>query len=270
MAKIKPRLSARLVFAYLLLYRMVMPVLKSLLSVEMLLNDMLYVSYLIPPERLAPHLPPGLKPAEIEGRTFVTLVVFRGRTSGAATIPVPRIPFDQVNIRCYVMDPITGKPAVYFLHCGISGALITSLYRISSQMPVEHAPFRIEPGRGKGGAYEQYRVMGNWRGYFTIQATETAPVLTELPPFPDKQAAIDYLIDPLLGFYRTGRSVLRLEVYHRPLMPRTMKALHVQFPYLTELGLATVQEIPYPHSLLLIERTPFRIFLPPKRFSRDA
>jgi hypothetical protein len=242
----------------------------SLMSVEMLLNDMLYVSYRIPPERLRPHLPPDLKPAEVDGGTFVSLVIFRGRTSGAATVPMPRIPFDQVNIRCYVIDPPTGRTAVYFLHCGISGALITALYRMTSQMPVEHTPFSIEPGRDDSGSYRHYRVMGNWRGYFTINAEETARELAGLPPFRGSQEAIDYFIDPLLGFYRTGTSLLRLEVYHRPLVPRTMRALHVQFPYLTELGIVNTQEMPYPHNLLLIEHTPFRIFLPPKRFSRLA
>ena len=74
-----------------------------------------------------------------------------GKTSGAATIPTPRIPFDQVNIRTYVIDPVTKKPAVYFVQCGISGALITFLYRVLSGMPVEHTPLSIEPEKDNDG-----------------------------------------------------------------------------------------------------------------------
>jgi len=248
-------------------YSIPMAFLKKLLSVEMLLRDMLYVSYLIPSSRIIRFLPPFLKPAVVDGeRVFVTLVIFRGKTSGAATIPTPRIPFDQVNIRTYTIDPVTEKPSVYFIHCGISGGLITYLYRALSGMPVEHTPFSIKSEKAKDGVYVRYDVSGRWHGLFTIDAEEVSNALTALSPFPNVQNAIDYLIDPLVGFYSDGPILRRLEIYHDPLIPRVCKPAKISFPYLTQLGIVPENEIAIPHSILLIPFTPFLIYLPARAF----
>jgi len=249
-------------------YSMLMAFPKKLLSVEMLLRDMLYVSYLIPSSRIVRFLPPLLNPAIVDGENvFVTLVIFRGKTSGAATIPTPHIPFDQVNIRTYVIDPVTEKPSVYFIHCGISGSLITYLYRTLSGMPVEHAPFSIKPEKAKDGVYTHYDVSGRWHGEFTIEAEEVSPALSSLPPFVNVQDAIDYLIDPLIGFYSDGPIVRRLEVYHDPLVPRVCKPTKIIFPYLSQLDIVPQNEVVRPHSVLLIPFTPFLIYLPARVFA---
>jgi hypothetical protein len=244
-----------------------MPFPKKLLSVEMLLRDMLYVSYLVPASRISPFLPPVLKPALVDGENvFVTLVIFRGKTSGAAGMPTPRIPFDQVNIRAYVLDPVSGKPSVYFVRCGISGGLITFLYRILSGMPVEHTPFSIESEQTKGGSYSHYRVSGTWNGTFTIEAEEISPVLTGLSPFLNVQEAIDYLIDPLVGFYSDGSVLRRLEVFHEPLVPRVCRPVRVLFPYLSRLGIVPEGEVSTPNNILLVPFTPFLIYLPARAY----
>jgi hypothetical protein len=248
-------------------YSIPMAFLKKLLSVEMLLRDMLYISYLVPASRLSRFLPPALKPAIVDGENvFVSLVIFRGKTSGAATIPTPRIPFDQVNIRTYVIDPVTGKPSVYFVHCGISGALITFLYGVLSGMPVEHTPFSIEAAINEDGGYARYEVSGTWNGEFTVEAKEISPTLTALSPFPNVQEAIDYLIDPLVGFYSDGKVLRRLEVYHGPLIPRVCRPVKILFPYLSQLGIVPEDEVSLPHNMLLVPFTPFLIYLPAKTF----
>lgn len=245
-----------------------MAFLKKLMSLEMRLRDMLYVSYLIPASRLSRFFPPVLKPALVDGNNvFVTLVVFRGITSGAATIPTPRIPFDQVNIRTYVIDPITGKPSVYFVKCGISGVLITFLYRVLSGMPVEHTPFLIKPEKNKGGIYSHYGASGTWNGAFTIEAEEISPALTVLLPFPNAQEAVDYLIDPLVGFYFDRNILRRLIVYHDPLVPRVCRPGKIFFPYLSQLGIVPEDEIPLPHNILLVPFTPFLIYLPARDYN---
>ncbi len=239
---------------------------KEFMTVEMLLRDMLYVSYLVPAARIIPLLPKGLTPAVVsDDLVFVSLVIFRGVTSGAARVPMPRIPFDQVNIRTYVIDPVTGAPSVVFVRCGISGALITFLYKILSGMPVEHTPFSITPAVDTKGGYNHYHVAGSWHGSFQIDAEEQERELSRLPPFAGRQEAIDYLIDPLVGFYVAGRKLLRLEVYHAPLVPRVCTAKTIVFPYLTKLGIVGDDEIGHPHNLLLVPFTPFRIYLPPRK-----
>jgi len=243
-----------------------MAILKKLFSVEMRLHDMLYVSYLIPTERLLARIPNNFRLAEVQqGKVFLSLVIFRGRTSGAATIPTPGIPFDQVNIRTYVIDPATGKPAVYFVHCGISGSLITFLYRILSGMPVEHTPFAIRTRKDMNGRYGAYEASGAWHGRFSIKAGQAAEKVAALEPFPSREEALSYLIDPLAGFYSDSAIVRRLEVFHSPLEPRLCSPLEVRFPYLSSLGLVEEEEVARPHNILLVPYTPFLIYLPARK-----
>ena len=70
---------------------------KGLFTVEMGLRDMLYVSYLLPAERLRPLLPTPLEPACVESDTvFVSLVAFRGTTTAISVLPSPRFHFDPL------------------------------------------------------------------------------------------------------------------------------------------------------------------------------
>jgi hypothetical protein len=233
----------------------------------MALKDMLYVSYLLPVERIVPMIARGLVPATPDGRSgFLSLVIFKGNTQEAFRIPAPPIPFDQVNIRTYVVDPRTGETAVYFIRCGISGRFITYMYRMLSGMPVEHCTFKITGKPGDAGNYGSYRVEGNWRGPFTITASETAPAVTGIDPFPSADEALLYLMDPAVGLYPARGSLRRLEIFHEPLKPRVCKATAaVRFPCLEELGLMNTEEIARPHNLLLVAHTPFEIFLPPEK-----
>lgn len=239
---------------------------KNAPSVVMALKDMLYVSYLLPAGRIARHIPRVLTPATVDGNNaFLSLVIFKGNTKKAFHIPAPPIPFDQINIRTYVVDPQTGAPAVYFIKCGIRGRLITFLYRILSGMPVESCTFDIFSGTGPDGHYDDYRVEGNWHGPLAVSAAETAPSLAALDPFPSTADALQYLMDPAAGFYTAWGNLLRLEIFHEPLKPKVCRAIRVDIPHLEHLGLLSAEEIGQPHDLLLVPYTPFEIFLPPRR-----
>ena len=255
-----------IVFLINLRYSSSMSATKGALSVDMFLRDMLYVSYLLPAERVRPIVPASLALATIENHVFVSLVIFRGKTTALTGIPSPRFPFDQVNVRTYVIDPITGMPSVYFVRCGISSGLITFLYKLVSGMPVEHIGYRIDADPDTEGVYTSYSATGNWHGDFSLNVREAAPVLETLPPFGSVQEAVDYLIDPLVGFYAAGSKMLRLEVFHPPLVPRVGAIEHARFPYLSLLGLLDVEAISRPHNVLLIPKTPFHIYLPPRPY----
>ncbi len=180
----------------------------------------------------------------------------------------PGILFDQVNIRTYTIDPVTEKPFLYtfFIHCGISGGLITYLYRALSGMLAEHTPVFYQIEKAKDGVYVRYDVSGRWHGLFTIDAEEVSNSPHCLVTFPNAQNAKDYLIDPLVGFYSDGPILRRLEIYHDPLIPRVCKPAKIIFPYLTQLGIVPENEIAIPHSILLIPFTPFLIYLPARAF----
>ncbi len=232
----------------------------------MYLRDLLYVSYLLPSATVRPHVPARLSLAEAEkDRVFITVVMFRGTTKKGLGIPSPPIPFDQVNIRTYVIDPVTGTPAVHFVHCGVAQGLIAYLYRLLSGMPVEYAPFRITVTGSGGGQGTAYRVRGDWRGDLLFDARRAGERLDGLAPFATRKEAMDYLIDPLTGFYTVRRGLRRLEIYHEPLNPVPCVLEEAVFPYLSRLGLVAEEAIGKPHNVLFVKETPFLIYLPAEK-----
>jgi hypothetical protein len=237
-------------------------------TVEMYLRDMLYVSYLLPTATVRPHVPASLSLAEAEkDRVFITVVMFRGTTRKGLGIPSPPIPFDQVNIRTYVIDPVTGKPAVHFIHCGVAQGLIAYLYRLLSGMPVEYAPFRITVTGSRGDLEASYRVAGKWRGNLLFSARRAGERLDDLPPFGTRKEAMDHLIDPLTGFYTVSGGLRRLEIYHDPLDPVPCILEEAFFPYLSALGLVGGDAIGTPHNVLFVKETPFLIYLPAQKMA---
>jgi hypothetical protein len=88
-------------------------------------------------ERVAP---PGMQPAEIDGRHVVSVVSFRVRRGRVGRVPV--VPFSQLNVRTYVTWK--DEPAVLFLAsrvtpAGLPGILLGAPYR--------SARLRVRPGQ---------------------------------------------------------------------------------------------------------------------------
>ena len=239
--------------------------LSSLTSVKMVLSDLLYVSYLVPTNRIRPLVPDILPLASVDGsNVFLSLVIFRGKVVRASLLPTPRLTFDQVNVRTYVLDPESGHYGVYFINCAIGSALITFLYRIMSGMPVEHITLKLHNQRDHRMRYVNYSVSGYWHGDFVIEAEEAESQAEHISPFSSKEGAIKYLIDPLIGFYGPRNHVRRIEVWHPHSPPRLARVLSSRCEYLTALGLVEEKEIRQPQNVLLVSGWPFLTFLPPQ------
>lgn len=84
--------------------------------------------------------PPGMQPAEVDGRHVVSVVSFRVRRGRVGRSPV--LPFSQLNVRTYVTWK--DEPAVLFLAsrvtpAGLPGLLVGAPYR--------SARLRVKPGQ---------------------------------------------------------------------------------------------------------------------------
>jgi hypothetical protein len=88
-------------------------------------------------ERVAP---PGMQPAEVEGRHVVSVVSFRVRRGRVGRSPV--LPFSQLNVRTYVTWK--GEPAVLFLASRVTPAGLPGLL---FGAPYRSARLRVRPGR---------------------------------------------------------------------------------------------------------------------------
>jgi Uncharacterized conserved protein (COG2071) len=103
-------------------------------------RDLLLASWTTGEAAVARVLPPGLEPAEIEGRHLVTVASFRVTHGRLGRLPI--VPFSQLNVRVYAT--FRTEPAVYFVLArvtlpGLPGALFGAPYR--------PAVLRVRPGR---------------------------------------------------------------------------------------------------------------------------
>lgn len=102
-------------------------------------RDLLLASWETEPERVARVLPPGLRPATVDGRHLVTIAGLRATHGRLGRVPLP--PYSQLNVRAYVEHE--GGPAVFFLASRVTmaamgGALLG--------IPVRPARLRVRAG----------------------------------------------------------------------------------------------------------------------------
>lgn len=244
---------------------------KRLVSVEFRLQDVLYISYLVSRHRMESCIPPSLSLATVsDDQVFLSLVLFRSTVSHAFMCPAPPIVFDQINLRTYVIDPYTGKPGVFFLDYGVNVRSIAFLYRIVSGMSVRHIPFSIDIQRDEQSRYSRYKAEGYWEGPLYFEGTEVPVEMGNLGLFATGVDAINYLVDPAVGFYGSSGKVRRLEVWHPRSLPRMLRLGTAQCRLIAVKGMVDDVEIPRPHHALVVPGWPFLTYLPPRRVKMDA
>lgn len=103
-----------------------------ILGVRMTLNNVLYISYAALAKKLRKLVPEPLELAtKGNGMAFVSVVILRSTRVRLRLLPFLRFSYNQLNIRTYVIDPLSGQNTVYFLHSGVTSAFISRVTRIS-------------------------------------------------------------------------------------------------------------------------------------------
>jgi len=232
-------------------------------TVLMDIYDVLYLSYLVPDERLRPAVPEAVGfAARSQGRTIISLVLFHSRNVRASFLPFLRFSYDQANVRTYVLDPLTGAPSVFFLKSGITSRLVSAATRLlgipwkSISMSIETMPV--------SGPFEEYAARGHFEGDFRIRVTpEPSPPCLELFRSPDE--AVRFLTGPTTGFYGSSGGLVRFEVEHSPVTPVMGKVSAIECPVLVSSGLVTGEELGAPLSALMARHGRFRVSMPPAK-----
>ncbi|WP_345263310.1 DUF2071 domain-containing protein [Nocardioides nanhaiensis] len=130
-------------------------------------RDLLYVHWAVEPARLVSFMPPGVRPDEHEGLTYVGLVPFRMVDAGFG--PRSSVPFFgtflETNVRLYSMDE-RGRRGVVFLSLDADRLAVVLGARASLGIPyrwatMSHAATAPTPadqgGDGVAGAVHAYR-----------------------------------------------------------------------------------------------------------------
>lgn len=230
-------------------------------SVKLDIVDVAYVTYLVPEGRLRRAVPEKIAFAMThEGKAFVSLVMFHNRNVRASFFPFIRFNYDQLNVRTYIIDPVTGKTSVFFLHSGITSGIMSSATKLLG-IPWPAISFGINGGQenSEGG----YSADGEWEGGITIKLQE-APGPANYTPFRNMKEAIEFLVTPTAGFYKAPGGAIRFEVQHTFVVPSAGRVETVHFPMLEKLGYLGDDELQYPHNVLITRHGFFRVFLPPE------
>ena len=237
-----------------------------LLCVRMTLNNVLYITYAVPAIKMQKLVPEPLKLATIcEGVAFVSIVILRSTRVRLRIIPFLRFSYNQINIRTYVIDPLSGQNAVYFIRSGVTSAFISQVTRISG-IPWQFIDLNINVN-----SHEEtgsYLARGNWRDNYSIQSQTSSYDVKEISYFENKIDAVNFLIRPLIGFIGNNRRLGRFEIQHPEVEPELWLLTELDFPLFSDSGV--VDEPNKPHSVFFLPTADFSIYLPPKKIRQTG
>ena len=220
--------------------------------VKMDLQNVLYLSYLVPVARLRPLVPSELRLNAAGNGVFLSIVAMQCRKVHLSFLGWPSFSYDQLNLRTYVIDPKTGNPAVYFFRSGVSSNLIPVATRVLG-IPWEHISFSLAVEQDGSGA-DFYRAAGDWNGEIEIRMKST--------PAEDSDATIIGVITgPLAGFIGSGERLKRIAIKHEVLDVRRLSLLQIRFSLPVEAGLLAAPELERPDSVLIVPESQFSVFI---------
>lgn len=234
-----------------------------LLRVEMILRDVLYISYAVPKAKLLPLVPGSLELATVEGDTaFISLVIFQSTRVRLRALPFMTFDYYQFNIRTYVIDPVSGRNAVYFLRSGVTSRLI-SLATRSIGIPWEFIDLKVSTVSSKGSKCLQ--VSGNWENKIYLEARAASENNQAPTLFGSTASAIDFLVRPLIGFVGGGNRTRRFTIWHSEVQPEIWSLVTMECPVFQEIG--AVSDYVNTHSVFYLSSADFSVFLPPKKIT---
>lgn len=232
---------------------------ERLTIVSTLLKDLLYVSYLVPSERVRHLVPSVLQLQTMEDMVFVSVVMMRNTDVGPVWLPWPRQQYNQLNIRTYVDDPVTGGRAVFFFRSGITSLTALAVPRLLG-LPWEKITLHIE-SVSTGNGLCTLKAGGHFHGTVTMEAQANRRCSASPPD------AAERITAPQIGFVlATDRQrLLRFRVKHPFVEPVLCDMTAFLFPLLEQTGMVKKEEMGQPHSVLLVPSTQFLVYLPPRR-----
>jgi hypothetical protein len=205
------------------------------------LEDVLIVTW--PVADLARHLPPPLQPRRDFGEPLLSVVLFRNRALRPAVFEVPRLGSYQLNVRSYVVDPVTGAPDSVFFHgLHLSRRWVAHVSSVLFGVPFRHLEFSLgspAPGRweardGGGAVFLEAHEAGS-----SLDAEE-----------------LDALTNPHTGYYLDRRGRLRSwSIWHPPQQVRAMRVTRHALPCMGELRVGA------PRSALRVAAVDYEVYL---------
>jgi uncharacterized protein YqjF (DUF2071 family) len=243
------------------------------LAVTTTLRHFAIVTYAIPPERLAPHLPSRFVPelVHIDGKTraLVSAVPFLDTEFRSARFWTPGLVMGQTNYRLYAIDTATSARIAWFFATTLDSAFVI-VPRVLWGMPWNGGRMRFDCELDAAtGRYRKYamKTEGAW-AEAELELEVTHEDAGALDGFDDVEGGLFVVTHPLVGFFRRpDGGVSTYSVWHDRLQLKRAHAKISRFGLFDRLGLVSVVEQATPHSVLVQPEADFTIYLPPRHSS---
>jgi hypothetical protein len=162
---------------------------------------LLMLNYVVDPELLRPHVPPGVELDFWNGRTYLSMVGFLFQRTRVKGLSAPfHTDFEEVNIRFYVRrrTPEGWRRGVVFIKEIVPRRIIATVARVCynesyAAMPMRHR-IDIENGSLRNGVVVEYawRHKGEWN---TLRATAIGA-----PRSPDDNSEEEFITEHYWGY----------------------------------------------------------------------
>jgi uncharacterized protein len=145
-------------------------------------QDLAFLHWAVPPEVVAPFLPPGTGPDTLDGVTYVGLIGFRMVGLGLARGPgIPYLgTFCETNVRLYSVDG-RGRRAVVFLSLEATRLIPVITARLTLRLPYQWARMRVDVGDGVARYASRRRWPGPTPATNAMAVRIGAPIETPTP-----------------------------------------------------------------------------------------
>ena len=204
---------------------------------------------------------------EVDGckRALLSVVPFVDFDFHFTGFPWFKWTFGQTNYRIYVTDSETGEHVVWFLGTTLDSTSV-AIPRYLWKLPWHrgHIQFDCEYDESRR-AYSKYRMKTSksWAdACFELEDSGKAP--TELLGFDNLETGLVVLTHPRIGYYyrRDGR-LGSYSIWHDRLEPNVGSMISSKFELLDQLQLTDSSDARNVHSVLVMNRADFTVYLPP-------
>jgi uncharacterized protein YqjF (DUF2071 family) len=221
------------------------------------------VTHAVPPERVLRHLPSAYELELCEGAegrvALVSATCFCNEDFRPAGIGFPRHTFNESTYRTYVTHK--GRRGVYFF-----GRYLGTRLAWSSQRAMARDTYRADFDVATDVRGDRYNSLvchaSSHRGdtRFVVDASEE-PQPTEL--FETGEQHAQFLTYRLHGFFTTSAGPQgHMPVGHPRMAPLSGRLSQGRFDLWRRLGIVNEDETADPHSVLIVRKSPFRLFAP--------
>jgi uncharacterized protein len=166
------------------------------------------INYAVAPQRLQPHLPPGLTLDTVDGEAFVSLVAFDFLHTRVLGVPWPGYRnFSEINLRFYVREG--ERRRVVFIREFVPRRLIAWIARGLYNEPYSYAPMHSSVRQhGTTLEVEHDLVAGGRKQHLIVRARNE-------PSIPDQDSSAHFFKEHSWGYGRSRRGqLIRYEVRH--------------------------------------------------------